>query len=175
MSREWVETQRGLVFPAQCDHLGHMSARFYANHFDDAAFQIWPALGWPHERNHEHGVGTVVARYTIKYLNEAPPGTMFIIKSGFTRIGNKSVTHSHRMEHSATGELIASMECAEVFFDEEERASAPMPDPVRQYLESVKVKPPQGFTSGKAREPSPPGARAEWFETHRAVVFSLAL
>ena len=72
------------------------------------------------------------------------------------------------MEHTATGELIASMDCVEVFFDAEARTSTPMPDAVREYLESVIVE-----YSGDAtpREPSPPGRRAEWFETHRAVVF----
>ena len=35
---EWRETYRGIVFPAHCDHLGHMNARFYADPFDDAGF-----------------------------------------------------------------------------------------------------------------------------------------
>ena len=172
MSNLWCETHRGLVFPAQCDHLGHMSPRFYSDHFDDAAFQIWPAIGWPHERNKEHGVGTVLARYTIKYVNEASPGTLFIIRSGLTRIGNKSVTHSHRMENSATGDLIATMDCAEVFFDDVARSSTTMPDAVRAYLETVKVETPEDAPEAPpGREPTPPGQQAEWFETHRSVVF----
>lgn len=171
MSAAWVETHRGLVFPAQCDHLGHMSARFYSDLFDDAAFQIWPAAGWPHERNQAHGAGTVSARYVINYLNEAAPGTMFVVKSGFTHIGNKSVTHSHYMRHSDTGELIATMDSTEVFFDESTRRSMPMPEAVRRYLQSIRVESEQGEQRVQPREPSPPGSQAQWYETHRSVVF----
>lgn len=171
MSQPWVETHRGLVFPAQCDHLGHMSARFYSDLFDDAAFQIWPAAGWPHKRNQAHGAGTVAARYTINYLNEAAPGTMFVVKSGFTNIGNKSVTHSHHMRDSDTGELIATMDCAEVFFDDKTRSSTPMPIAVRRYLESVLVETEESARRVQPPKRSPPGSQAEWFETHRSVVF----
>lgn len=169
---EWRETYRGIVLPAHCDHLGHMNARFYADPFDEAAFQIWPVIGWPHERNQEHGVGTVSARYTIRYLNEMVPGTMYVVKSGLTRIGNKSVIHSHRLEDTATGELYAVMDAAEVFFDPKARTSAAMPDPVREYLEGVLIEIPEdSLGAPPRREPSPPGDRAEWFETHRSVVF----
>ena len=42
----WMETYRGVVFPWHCDQFGHMNVRWYAHIFDDAAFHIWPLLGF---------------------------------------------------------------------------------------------------------------------------------
>ena len=43
----WKETHRAMVFPWNCDHYGHMNARFYFHHFDDSAFQVYSVLDCP--------------------------------------------------------------------------------------------------------------------------------
>ena len=44
---EWKEAFRAMVFPWQCDHYGHMNARFYFDHFDDSSFQVYSVLDCP--------------------------------------------------------------------------------------------------------------------------------
>ena len=51
-----------------------------------------------------------------------------------TRIGTRSTTFALRMHHADTGALHATYEAVEVFFDPTLRASAPMPQAVRDRL-----------------------------------------
>ena len=37
---EFIITQRGTVYPWECDHMGHMNVRWYAAKFDDACWQL---------------------------------------------------------------------------------------------------------------------------------------
>ena len=52
---EWTETNRGVVFPWQCDHYGHLNVRYYTHFFDDAGFQIWSLIGLTLEEIHDCG------------------------------------------------------------------------------------------------------------------------
>ena len=137
--REWRETGRGIVLPAHCDHYGHMSARWYVPFFDDAGFHVWSVFGCGYAEMRERGNETIAARITVDYLQEMKAGDLFVIKSGFTRLGTKSCTHSHRMYNADTNKLCATNECVEVFTDPQTHASIPMPDWVRERLETVVV------------------------------------
>ena len=131
---EWKELFRGVVFPWNCDHIGHMNARWYAHHFDDAGFHLWTVNNVPQSELHGRGVSMVVAQIKIDYVSEMKAGELLVIKGGFSRIGTKSLTHSMRMFNADTGKLTATQECIEVFFDPIARTSAPMPDDVRERL-----------------------------------------
>src|SRR5688572_11630590 len=126
----WVETARGVAFPWLCDHFGHLSARNYLNWFDDGGFHIWTILGVPHSELRTRGIAIVVARFTINYVHELKAGDLLLVKGAFTKVGSKSITHLQRMTNADTGELAATMESVEVFFDPKTRKSTPMPDDV---------------------------------------------
>ena len=132
----WFETTRSVVFPWHCDHYGHMNARWYVHHFDDSGLHIWTAAGCPHSQTRKQGVETVVARYTVDYIRERRASQLLVVRAAFVRLGNKSITHLHRMYDADEGTLRASLECVEVFFDPETRRSAPMPDDIRVVLEA---------------------------------------
>jgi acyl-CoA thioester hydrolase len=133
---DWQETYRAVVFPWNCDHYGHMNVRWYAHHFDDAGFHIWTVAGMGQAAIRARNIGLVVARTTIDYLHELRAGELLVIKSGFTRIGTKSITHVGRMYNADTGTLCATQEAVEVFFDPASRTSAPMPDDIREFLQT---------------------------------------
>ena len=128
---EWFETGRGVVFPWNCDHFGHMNVRWYAHHFDDAGFHLWTVAGVNHSDLRAKGMALVVARTTIDYIHELVAGELLVIRSGFIRVGNRSLTHFARMLNADTGTLCATQETTEVFFDPKARKSAPMPDYIR--------------------------------------------
>lgn len=131
---EWRETFRGVVFPWNCDHIGHMNVRWYAHHFDDAGFHLWSVIGLPQSAMHAKGIGLVVAQIKIDYVREMKAGELLVIKSGFIHVGNRSLKHLARMSNADTGVLCATQETVEVFFDPKTRKSAPMPDDIRQRL-----------------------------------------
>ena len=128
------EVYRGVVFPWQCDHIGHMNVRWYSHHFDDAGFHIWSVLGVSQKEMRELGVQVVVAQTTIKFIREMKAGDLILIKAGLTKVGNKSIVHFAKMLNVDTGTLHATEETVEVFFDPATRSSAPMPESFRNRL-----------------------------------------
>jgi acyl-CoA thioester hydrolase len=138
---EWGETGRGVVVPWICDQFGHMNVRWYANHFDDASFQVWSLIGVDIMSWKDKGVVAVVANTKIDFIKELQVGELFLMKSGFVRVGTKSVTYHQKMFNSYTKELHATNEITEVFFDPVARKAAPMPDEIRSVLEANLVDP----------------------------------
>ena len=170
---EWKETHRAMVFPWNCDNYGHMNVRFFFDQFDDASFHSWPMIGCPQTFFREHGVSTVMARYVVDYVNEVPAGTLTVITSALTKVGNRSIGFTHRMHNSESGELCATMDAVEVLFDTQTRGSTAMPAPVRERLMALLVKPDDADESAGARQSaqSNPDAAGTWHEVHRGLVF----
>ena len=133
----WMETQRAVVFPWHCDHLGHMNVRWYAHFFDDAGWHLWSSIGISHVTLKARGVVTVVANINTDFHHESGPGDLLVVNSAFTRIGGKSLTMSQRMTNAETSVLCATQDVVEVFFDMTTRKAAPMPDDIRARLEAV--------------------------------------
>ena len=134
---ERLELLRGVVHQWHHDSYGHMNVRHYAPFFDDASYHLWSLLGLSMETIRKtHGVHTVAARATTEFLRELRAGDLFVIDGEVRRIGNRSFTLFLRMRHADTGEIHATYETVEVFFDAGSRRSAPVPDEVRQRLEA---------------------------------------
>ena len=165
----WRETHRGLIFPWNCDNYGHMNVRFYWDHFDDSAFQTWTVLGCSPELFADASIHAVTGRNTINYISEMAAGTFFVITAGLTRIGNRSVTFTHRMHNAKTAELCATMTGTEVMFDPQTRKSTEIPADLRQRLNELLI------DSAEPSHPEPPDANpnapGHWHDVHRALVF----
>lgn len=168
---QWKESHRSLVFPWNCDNYGHMNVRFYFDHFDDSSFHSWSALGLSKESLRHTHLDAVTARNVVKYYNELSAGDLFTISVAVTRVGNKSVTFSHRMVDSVTNELCATMDATEVVFDMATRKSAAMPDELRAALTAIVVEPEETPTQSAARASESIDATGHWHETHRSLVF----
>ena len=137
----WMETHRGVVFPWHCDHLGHMNVRWYGHFFDDAGFHLWSQIGLSHATLKERGVVTVIASIKTDFRRECGAGELVLVRSAFTKLGTKSLTMHQRMSNAETGDLIATQEVIEVFFDVAERTATAMPDDIRTSLQRVVVAP----------------------------------
>ena len=135
MTQGRLELYRGVVHPWHHDHFGHMNVRHYAPFFDDASYHMWTRLGLAYSvMQAEHGVHTVSAQATTRFIRELKAGDLIVIDGAVSRLGNRSVTFHLRMMHADTGAHHASYDLVEVFFDPETRQSAPMPEGVRQKL-----------------------------------------
>ena len=138
---EWKETGRGVVHPWLCDQFGHMNVRYYNNYFDDASFHVWTANALGVVEMEARGVVTVVATTKYDFMEEMTVGQTLVIKSGFIRVGTKSITYLQKMFDADHGTLHASNEGTEVFFDPETRRSTGMPDWFRERLTAILVDP----------------------------------
>ena len=132
-----LELLRGVVHPWHHDIFGHMNVRHYAPFFDDASFHLYSRLGLQLAAMIEaHGVHMVSARAETNFIRELKAGDLFVIDGAVKRIGNRSMTLHLRMIHPETGEVHATYDLTEVFFDPKTRKSAPMPDEVRARLQA---------------------------------------
>ena len=132
---KWQEVLRGVIHPWHCDSFGHMNVRWYAHFFDDAAYHIWPVFwGSLQKMESEVGVHTVTGRATTEFRKELVAGDLIRIDCRISRLGSKSCSFLQRMIHIDTGEIHATCEITEVFFNPETRKSASMPEQVREVL-----------------------------------------
>jgi len=118
-----------------------MNVRWYAHLFDDAAFSLWSVLGIGLRAMKARGFHTVVVRATTEFRREIAAGELYVVESGFARVGTKSVTYAQRMLNADTGTLHATQEGIEVLFDPKTRSSLTVPDDIRAIVEANLVDP----------------------------------
>ena len=136
---QWMETNRTVVFPAHCDHLGHMNVRYYAHAFDDASFHAWALIGITFEAMHAEGAVTVVAHTATDFIREVTTGSLIKVESAFVKLGTKSATYRQRLIDAETGEIYANQQVVEVFFNLKTRKSVAMPAAFREKIEAALV------------------------------------
>lgn len=126
-----MEAFRGVVYPWHCDHLGHMTVMHYVGLFDQAGWHLLSALGFTWEAMKAKGQTFVDAKHTIEYKAEQKVGSLIVIDSAATRLGEKSLTFKHRMRNIETGVLAATSEIACVYFDMTTRRAIAIPADLR--------------------------------------------
>ncbi len=137
----WFETNRGVVFPWHCDQFGHLNVRWYAHFFDDAVFHLWNRAGVDQPALLATGIAMVTARNNTTFKREMRAGDLLVVESGVSRVGSKSVGHLHRMRNANSGEICATMDSVEVFFDTASRSSTAIPDALRERLSVCRLEP----------------------------------
>ena len=136
--RGWSETLRGMVFPMHCDHMNHVNNRWYAHFFDDASLSQWSRIGLTEKALRDtHHTSAVIAHTSVDFLHELVASDQFLIRSAFTRLGNKSVTLQQVLEHCDNGNIAAKQTMIAVFFDATGRSSTAIPDSVRAIIEPL--------------------------------------
>jgi len=123
-------TYRGVVYPWQCDHMGHMNVMWYVGKFDEATWQILSMLGLTPSflRVQNRGMGAV--QENITYKRELLPGEVVAVRSGVLEIREKVIRLFHEMRNDETGEVAATAEITAVHMDTERRKSCPFPGQV---------------------------------------------
>ena len=134
-----VVTYRGVVYPAQCDHMGHMNVMWYVGKFDEASWQLFHAVGLSAARIRETGRGMAGLEQHIEYKRELRPGDVISIRSGVLEVREKTLRFAHRMDNDDTGELAARTTLVAVHLDLVKRRACALPDDVRERAQSVIV------------------------------------
>jgi acyl-CoA thioester hydrolase len=130
-------TYRGVVYPAQCDAMGHMNVQHYVAAFDQAMWHLAGELGYRASWMTERRQGWADVRYVINFLRELRAGDLFHIDSGVLKLGKSSLVTMHRAMHSESGQIAAEIEMTSVYFDLAARKSTRLPPEIKAAAEAL--------------------------------------
>jgi acyl-CoA thioester hydrolase len=126
-----IETYRGVAYPWHCDSMGHMNTQFYAALYDGASFHFLSRLA-AYSDLERIGLGWADVKQVIEYKQEIRSGSLLLVRSSITRIGNKSVEYRHEISNSETDQLHSTSDQVTVLFDLKHRRAASLTDQIRQ-------------------------------------------
>ncbi len=136
-ARDWLLrpgdiSYRGVVFPWDCDSMGHLNNKHYLGLFDQAAWHVFMALGYRAEMAAREHIGLADVHQTIAFRRELRAGQLIVVRSWLQRVGSKSLTALHEMFDADDGVPVASLTSVTSFFDLRERKSLPIPPEIRR-------------------------------------------
>ena len=117
-------TYRGMVYPWQCDHVGHMNIMWYVGKFDEANWNFFARVGLTPTYLRESGRGMAGVQQNISYKRELMAGDIVEVRSVLLEVRDKSIRFLHEMRNAETGEIAATCETTGVHMDRAQRKSA---------------------------------------------------
>jgi len=132
-----VVTYRGTVYPAHCDHMGHMNVAWYVVRFDEASWSLFHELGLPptYMRGEHYGVAGV--QQNLTYKQELFPGDVIEVTSRVLELRDKAIRFEHVMRNVEYDEVAAVCELTAVHLDKRKRKACPFPPAVRAKAEAL--------------------------------------
>jgi acyl-CoA thioester hydrolase len=122
---------RGVIFPWDCDAMGHLNNKHYFGLFDQAAWHLFLALGFRPVAAARTGLGLADVNQSISLKREVLAGQLIVIRSYLERVGTKSLTARHEMFDAENGEPVAQLLSVTAFFDLQLRRATPIPTQIR--------------------------------------------
>jgi acyl-CoA thioester hydrolase len=138
---EPILTHRGVVYPWQCDHMGHMNVMWYVGKFDEATWQLIATFGLTAEAMRASGTGMVAVEQTVNYRRELLAGDLLSIYSQLLEVREKAIRFTHEMRNDATGEVAATTVLVGVHLDARLRKASPIPADVCERARQMLARP----------------------------------
>ncbi len=132
-----IVTHRGVVYPAELDHMGHMNVVGYAAKFDEGTWNFFNDIGLTPSFLRSSGKATAAVRYDITYERELLAGDVVTVRTHLTRLGRTSFAFRHEMWNGETGERAATADCTGVLIDRSTRKPTPWPDDLAARLRAL--------------------------------------
>ena len=132
-------TYRGMIYPWQCDHIGHMNVMWYVGKFDEATWNLFTEIGLTPSYLREADRGMVAVEQNLSYRQELLAGDTVRIHSDVLEVGRKTVRFRHTMTTIETGACAALCEITGVHLDRTARKSVPFPDALATRLQALIV------------------------------------
>lgn len=130
-------TYQGVVYPAQCDAMGHMNVQYYIAAFDQSFWHLIAAGGYSAAWIADRHEGWADRRYEIDFRRELPVGSLFEVHSAVVKVGRTSITARHRLTDKADGHLCAELLAVSVYFDLARRVARPVPEALRNGVRAL--------------------------------------
>jgi acyl-CoA thioester hydrolase len=120
-------TYRGVVYPWQCDHMGHMNVMWYTSKFDEATWSLFALIGITptYIREQKHGMAAV--QQNIAYKKELAAGDLVIVRSRILEVREKVIRFQHELINDEKSEVAATSELTGVHLDLLTRKACPFP------------------------------------------------
>lgn len=124
-------TFTGVVYPNQCDAMGHMNVQYYVAAFDQAFWHLVAALGYSTSWVTDKQQGWADVHHALDYQTELRAGELFMVESSPAQIARTSLVTHHRLCRRGDGAVCASMAMTSVYFDLSARKALSIPDTIR--------------------------------------------
>lgn len=124
---EMLLTHRGVVYPWQCDHMGHLNVMNYVGKFDEATWQMFAAIGLTPSYLRQRGLGIAAVRQEIAYRRELLPGDLLSIRTAILEMRPLRIRFYHEMLNDESDEVAAATVITGVLLDTTTRKPAPFP------------------------------------------------
>ena len=125
-----MNTYRGVVYPWQCDHMGHQNVMWYVGKFDEATWNLFASIGVTPSYLRDSNRGMVAVEQHITYKQELVAGDTVFVTSAIVEVRDKVIRFEHQMFNAETQELAAVTKITGVHLDREARKSCPLPTEV---------------------------------------------
>jgi len=122
------ETYRGVVYPWQCDHMGHLNVMWYVGKFDEATWNLFCAVGLTPSYLRERNRGMAAVQQNIGYRRELNAGDVVFVRSAVLEARSRVLRFVHEMRNAETDEIAAVCELTGVHIDATARRASPLPD-----------------------------------------------
>ena len=133
----FVETYRGVITQADCDHLGHMNAARYVGLCGDAVIALQTMWGvTPDDVRNGRRISFAVVRMESDFTAEVQVGEAVVMKTAVLAVGGKSMLLRHQLLR-ADGVVAFDSQFRAVLFDLVNRRAAEIPPQVRAKAEAM--------------------------------------
>ncbi len=110
-------TYQGVVYPWQCDHLGHMNVMWYTGKFDEATWNLLASIGISATYIRQRNRGMAAVQQNTTYKKELVAGDVVSIRSRILEIRERVIRFQHHMTNHETHEVVAATELTAVHLD----------------------------------------------------------
>ena len=131
-----IETYRGVVYPNQIDHMGHMNVQWYTAKFDEATWHLFSVIGITSKYIQDNQKGMAALEQITKYKSEVIAGDLLVIKSKIIEVTSKTLRFLHIMLNAETEKEAATSELLGVHLDRLKRKSCIFPQDIKAKCEN---------------------------------------
>jgi acyl-CoA thioester hydrolase len=135
-----IETYRGVVYPDQIDHMGHMNVQYYTAKFDEGTWQLFSFVGITPGYIRDNNKGMAGLEQKTLYKAEVLSGDLLHVKSKILEVKDKTIKFIHYMYNSETGAEVASTELIVVHIDRKKRKACSLPKTIVEECKLLKGK-----------------------------------
>jgi len=135
-------TYRGVVYPHECDHLGHLNVARYVAKFDEASWNLMALFGVDTAYFEEDRRAFAAVDQHVQYKRELVAGDTVTIRSSVQAIGGRTCRFFHEMTNNGSGEIAATCGFIVAHMDLDARRAVDVPqdliDRARPYLDPAR-------------------------------------
>jgi len=137
----WTTTAQAIVRARDLDQTGRLDLSALIHHTSDANVQFQNAVGMTSSYMRAEKIGFATFAYRIRFhALPTEPGRVLKCDSAVAHMGRSSLWFAHRVTDGLTGEAIADVAQFGVHFDRRARASAPIPERIREQAQRLMAK-----------------------------------